>query len=130
MSLVRFSYSNNPIEDLQNKIRHAYDIYQLLQIEEVQQFFHSSDFDHMMHLVAQDDFESFKSNNEWLNRHPKEAIIFKDVHTIWPQLESTYLNEFRTLVFGILPPSSEILETLHSVSQRLKGINWSPFKSS
>jgi hypothetical protein len=130
MSLVRFSYSNNPIEDLQNKIRHAYDIYQLLQIEEVQQFFYSSDFDHMMHLVAQDDFESFKSNNEWLNRHPKEAIIFKDVHTIWPQLESTYLNEFRTLVFGTLPPSSAILETLLSISKRLNGINWRPSKSS
>ncbi len=129
MSLVRFSYSNNPIEDLQNKIRHAYDIYQLLQIEEVHQFFQSSDFEQMMHLVAQDDFESFKSNNKWLNIHPKEAMIFKDVHTIWPQLESTYLNEFRTLVFGTLPPSSEILKVLLSVSERLNDINWSPSKS-
>jgi len=130
MSLVRFSYSNNPIEDLQNKIRHAYDIYQLLQIEEVHQFFQSSDFEQMMHLVAQDDFESFKSNNEWINLHPKEVIIFKDVHTIWRQLESTYLNEFRTLVFGTLPPSSEILKVLLSVSERLNDINWSPSKSS
>ena len=30
MSLVRFSYSENPIIDLKNKIRHIYDLHQLL----------------------------------------------------------------------------------------------------
>ena len=31
MSLVRFSYTKRPIDDLRNKIRHTYDLHQLLQ---------------------------------------------------------------------------------------------------
>jgi len=31
MSLVRFSYTEEPLEDLKKKIRHTYDLHQLLQ---------------------------------------------------------------------------------------------------
>jgi predicted nucleotidyltransferase component of viral defense system len=126
MSLVRFSHGADPIKDLKNKIRHTYDIHQLLQVEEVWQFFESSDFDEMLHLVAQDDFESFKSNNEWLYQHAKDALLFKDVKMVWSQLENTFVNEFRNLVFGTLPQGSAILATLEMVSQRLNDIVWSP----
>lgn len=129
MSLVRFSHGADPIKDLKNKIRHTYDIHQLLQVEEVKQFFKSSDFDEMLHLVAQDDFESFKSNNEWLYQHPKDALLFKDVKMVWSQLENTFVNEFRNLVFGTFPQSSAISATLEMVSQRLNDIVWSPSKS-
>lgn len=30
ISLVRFSYTENPLEDLANKVRHTYDLHQLL----------------------------------------------------------------------------------------------------
>ena len=39
MSLVRFSYSDNPIDDLKKKIRHTYDLHQLLKEKEISHFF-------------------------------------------------------------------------------------------
>lgn len=33
ISLVRFSYTENPIKDLVNKVRHTYDLHQLLKLE-------------------------------------------------------------------------------------------------
>src|SRR5690606_11632088 len=45
MSLVRFSYSENPIADLKKKIRHTYDLHQLLRQKEFSDFLNSSAFD-------------------------------------------------------------------------------------
>jgi len=39
MSLVRFSYTANPIEDLSNKIRHIYDLNKMLRNREIEVFF-------------------------------------------------------------------------------------------
>lgn len=124
MSLVRFSYSDTPIEDLKKKIRHAYDLYQLLQQKELFDFFHSSDFEKMLLTVANDDVISFKNNNEWLVNHPVEAIIFKELHSIWDELKLTYTSEFKNLVYGDLPNETVIRETLKMIGERLKTIIW------
>jgi hypothetical protein len=82
MSLVRFSYGENPIDDLKKKIRHTYDLHQLLRQKEFSEFFHSPAFDDMLLKVAKDDVTSFRNNNKWLNHHPSEAVIFKDVENV------------------------------------------------
>ena len=125
MSLVRFSYGEDPLYDLKKKIRHTYDIHQLLQVPEIKGFFESSDFERMLLLVAKDDTESFKSNNEWLAHHPKEALIFSQTEEIWKELENTYTDEFGNLVHGILPAGTDVLDSLKLVSERLKNVNWS-----
>jgi hypothetical protein len=78
----------------------------------------------MLLLVAQDDRESFKNNNEWLAEHPKDALLFRDTENVWSEIENIYTSDFRNLVHGKLPAGSEILQTLQSVSSRLKDINW------
>ena len=124
MSLVRFSYTENPIEDLNNKIRHCYDINQLLKNESVNTFANSVEFDKMLLMVANDDKLSFKSNNSWLNNHPKDALIFKDTDKIWNEIEDTYNGDFKQLVYGIFPEGEEILGSLQWVANRLKSISW------
>lgn len=101
----------------------------ILQVEEVKQFFESSDFDAMLHLVAQDDFDSFKANNAWLYQHPKDALLFKDVRIVWSQLQNTYENEFSNMVFGKLPQSAAVLASLEMVASRLNEIIWTSSKS-
>jgi hypothetical protein len=64
MSLVRFSYDENSTDDLKKKIRHTYDLHQLLKQEEFLTFFHSKAFDEMLLKVANDDIFSFKNNNK------------------------------------------------------------------
>lgn len=124
MSLVRFSHTKTPIVDLNKKVRHIYDIHQLLQIDEIKVFMTSETFEDMLLNVANDDKLSFKKENEWLEIHPKEAIIFKNPEAIWKQLADVYQNDFRKLVYGNLPENDSILETLILVSNRLKKIKW------
>lgn len=124
MSLVRFSYSEDPILDLNNKIRHTYDIYKLLENKEIKAFFNSSDFDKMMLKVGQDDVNSFKNNNKWLKNHPKDALLFADTARIWKQMTKTYQTSFKHLVFGTVPKESDILNSILEVAKRLKEIAW------
>jgi len=124
MSLVRFSYSENPIENLNNKIRHIYDIHILLKNKEINSFFNSDKFDEMLQKVGNDDIFSFKNNNEWLKEHPVSALIFNQPRNIWEQLKNTYTGNFKELVYGELPTNNEILETLEIVSERLKNVEW------
>ena len=124
MSLVRFSYTTNPIEDLNNKIRHIYDLNQMLKNKEIKNFFNTQEFDRLLLIVANDDMLSFKSGNEWLQNHPIQAIIFKESEDVWGKLKTTYFSTFNKLVYGELPTNNEILETLEIVSERMKNIKW------
>lgn len=61
MSLVRFSYGEEPISDLRKKIRHIYDLHQLLQQTEYSTFFNSGKFDQMLLRVGRDDVASLRT---------------------------------------------------------------------
>ena len=124
MSMVRFSYGENPIDDLKKKIRHTYDLHQLLKQEEFFKFFQSTAFDEMLLKVANDDVTSFRNNNKWLNYHPIEALIFKDLENVWNELRTIYNGDFKNLVYGELPKEEAILETLKMIQERLKAISW------
>ncbi|ADB38005.1 nucleotidyl transferase AbiEii/AbiGii toxin family protein [Spirosoma linguale] len=125
MSLVRFSYSDDPINDLKKKIRHTYDLHQLLQQPVYAEFFQSRAFDAMLLKVGQDDVISFKNNNHWLLDHPKDAVIFRETENFWNELKGVYNGEFRNLVYGDFPNEAAVLGTLKQISKRLLGITWS-----
>lgn len=124
MSLVRFSYGENPIDDLKKKIRHTYDLHQLLKQDEFLNFFQSPEFSEMLLKVANDDVVSFKNNNQWLVHHPNEALIFKDLENVWNDLKPIYIGDFKNLVYGELPQEEAILETLKMIQERLNAISW------
>lgn len=125
MSLVRFSYGVDPIDDLKKKVRHTYDLHQLLQDEKLKSFFESDGFDEMLLKVGADDVESFKNNNKWLENHPKDAMIYADLENVWPQLSDTYKGDFKKLVFGAgFPDEVAILQTLRQIKERLMKVTW------
>ena len=124
MSLVRFSYGEQPIEDLKKKIRHTYDLHQLLKQDVFLGFFHSKAFDEMLLKVAKDDVASFRNNKQWLIHHPNEALIFKDLDKVWGTIKTTYLSDFKDLVYGDLPKEDDVLNTLKMIQERLKTISW------
>jgi len=124
MSIVRFSQTEQPIIDLNNKIRHIYDIHMILKDAELNSFFNSTEFDVMLLKVANDDVQSFKNNNEWLSNHPSTTILFSDTENIWNKIKDTYETSFKELVFGEFPEEKEILNSLISLSNRLNKIEW------
>ncbi|SIS86000.1 Nucleotidyl transferase AbiEii toxin, Type IV TA system [Zobellia uliginosa] len=124
MSLVRFSYGENPITDLKNKIRHVYDLNQLLSVKELLTYFKSKEFDIMLLKVAQDDVASFKNNNEWLKNHPINSLIFENPAKVWTDLKIVYESDFKNLVYGSFPDETELLNTLILIQERIKTIDW------
>src|SRR5690606_26178392 len=124
MSLVQITQTEHPIAGLNAKIRHVYNIHELLKDETIRNFFNSEDFDAMLLKVAHDDVQSFKNNNDWLQYHPKEALIFKEPEETWNQLKDTYQNDFKFLVYGKLPKEKNILFTIMTITRRLEKIKW------
>lgn len=124
MSLVRFSYESNPVEDLKKKIRHTYDLHQLLKQPRISDFFYSPAFDEMLLKVANDDIVSFKNNNQWLIHHPNESLMFKDLDSIWIDLRTAYIGDFKYLVYGVLPSDEAVLNTLKVIKSRLAKVDW------
>jgi hypothetical protein len=125
MSLVRFSYGENPIDDLKKKVRHTYDLHQLLQQKVFSNFFDSTAFEEMLLKVANDDVASYKNANEWLIHHPNEALLFKDVENVWAVLKVVYNLDFKNLVYGDrLPNEADVLATLKRIKARLVTIKW------
>jgi len=124
MSLVRFSYNEAPLMNLKNKIRHTYDLHQLLQQQEFLRFFNSPAFDEMLLKVGNDDVVSFKNNNKWLVHHPCNALIFADLEYVWKELSPIYNNEFKNLVYGDFPTDTAVLNTLQMINARLGLIDW------
>jgi Nucleotidyl transferase AbiEii toxin, Type IV TA system len=124
MSLVRFSYGENPVGNLRQKIRHIYDLHQLLQQKEFNDFFESNAFDEMLLKVAADDIVSFRNNNQWLVHHPIESLIFSKPEEIWIDLGQTYQTDFKNLVYGVFPSEEFILTTLKKIKERLVSIKW------
>jgi predicted nucleotidyltransferase component of viral defense system len=124
LSLVRFSHTENPIGDLKMKIRHLYDLHRVLGQKEIKDFIASTDFEEMINRVGQDDVEGYRSNNAWLNYHPKQALIFNNSEQVWGELESTYSKEFRGLVYGEFPAPGEVLSSLKFLEARIGEISW------
>ena len=124
MSLVRFSFSAYPIEDLRNKIRHIYDLNKLLELNEIVQFLNSEDFETMMTKVGNDDLHSYKNDNKWLENHPKDSILFADLENTWNKIRDSYLYDFRLLVFGKLPTEEHILIALKQLKKQVDSMTW------
>ena len=124
LSLVRFSHSENPIADLKMKIRHLYDLHRILGEENIRAFIMSSDFEVMINRVGQDDVIGYRSNNSWLNLHPKEALIFEDLDGVWKELEPTYSRDFSGLVYGDFPLPQDVLSSMKILADRLGEIIW------
>ena len=127
ISLVRFSYTESPITDLSNKVRHTYDLTLLLRLDSIKDFVNSDSFGIMLLQVAKDDDKAIPNNKEWLYNHPREALIFSDTLMVWNVLKKVYTGtKFNELLIGNEKPPHEndIFETLVFLSERIELISW------
>jgi hypothetical protein len=126
ISLIRFSYTENPLDDLSKKVRHTYDLHQLLKLPEIQNFVNTTAFDTMLVQVATDDDKAIPNNKNWLYKHPKEALIFSNTSIVWNTLKKVYSSsKFKELIIGkSFPEENDVFETLTFLSKRIQGIEW------
>lgn len=125
ISLVRFSYTENPREDLSNKIRHTYDLHQMLEQDQIKSFIKSEDFGVMLLQVGRDDDKAIPNHKEWLKKHPAESLFFKELTPLWEgKLRNTYEGTFKDLVIGELPSEDLILKSLELIKLEVEKVNW------
>lgn len=124
MSLVRFSYTEDALEDLRKKVRHTYDLQRMLSRPELREFLGSDEFTAMLLRVARDDADSYRNNNDWLRHHPADAMLFAELPEVWDRLKATYTGDFGNLVFGELPSEASVYSTLEAVRDRLQAVSW------
>lgn len=119
LALVRASYSDKPIEQLKSKIRHVYDLYMILQSQEMKEFLASDAFLTLLNSVQADDAKNSEFQGEWAKQKLSDSLIFGDIEGTWKQLSPTYQDVFPSLVYGTVPNQEDIKEVLKKVSLRL-----------
>ncbi len=124
ISLVRFSYTEKPLEDLADKVRHTYDLHKLLQRDKISSFLQSEDFEKMLLQVGKDDDKAIPNDKEWLSAHPSKSLFFSQTETVWESLSKTYSGAFRELLTEDLPEEREVLQSLMKIAVRLKEVKW------
>lgn len=124
ISLVRFSYTKNPLEDLANKVRHTYDLHQLLQEKKISSFLKSDDFETVLIQVGKDDDKAIPNDKKWLSKHPSESLFFRETQKVWETVSRTYSTSFKELITGELPSEKDVLLSLMMIGKRLKEIKW------
>ena len=120
LALVRAGYAPDSLGELQAKIRHAYDLHQLLQQPALQQLLASPAFETLLAEVRADDARNQEFQGDWAAQPLSQARLFADAGQTWQQLTPTYLGAFRQLVYGVLPPAAAVQESLASIAARLQ----------
>lgn len=119
LALTRASYHPQSVAQLQAKIRHTYDLYQLLQMPEIQAFVAGDEFFSTLRDVQAEDAKNSEFQGAWAAEPLAAARIYHDA-TLWQQLESTYTGAFKSMVYGPLPALEDVRQALLQLADRLQ----------
>ncbi len=119
LGIVKDSYSENPVGTLSNRIRHLYDICQILKEKSMRSYVSTNEFKELCNACIRDEQEGFFDNTECLDKPFAEAPIFHKMDDWHAPLEVTYKGSFAQLVYGPLPDFNDIRETLAFLHRNL-----------
>lgn len=122
MGLVRAGHSDNPMEFLQEKIRHIYDLHMLLETKEIKALLNSG-FDMMINAVLEDDRKNSQFQGLWMEKKFSDSLLFKNPKEVITKLDSYYHNMFSSLVYGKLPKIDDLIVSIETISKKLKKIS-------
>ena len=118
VSLIRFSFSENPSRELAKKIRHFYDLYYLANDEECAKYLQSSEFQKDLSELLIHDQQEFDEPQGWQTKTVKNSPLITDFQYLWTNLRSTYQNELKPLVFSEIPNEKLIEEAFLKIIKK------------
>ena len=121
LAIVKHSYDqNDPVSLLQNKIRHLYDIHQIMQRSDTRDYVNGSDFPRLCAECIDEEIETFGKDDAAIYEYPlADAPIFKRFDEWLPELDKVYSTTFAAMTYKELPPLSEIAKTLATIQKAL-----------
>lgn len=113
LSLVRLSYGGP--DKVRGKIRHFYDVHQLLNQTDLKGKILVEDNFEILEWVMQDDAANGIFAGDWLNKPLSESPLFKDFDSFWKEMESTYTSELGQLVWGKVPKPALVVDSFKEI---------------
>lgn len=111
VSLIRFSFEENVIDGLSNKIRHFYDLYFLMKDEECAAFIKSDKFKQQFIQILNHDKELFDEPKGWQTKSVVESPLITNFENIWKQLKDIYKTELSALAYKVIPDEKNVAES-------------------
>lgn len=100
VSLIRFSFSESPIEGIFSKIRHFYDLYYILRNNNCQEYVRTSEFKKNFHTVCAHDKELFDNPKDWNIKELEDSPLITNFVGLWSELKKRYTKELSALAFA------------------------------
>ncbi|MBS5978712.1 MAG: nucleotidyl transferase AbiEii/AbiGii toxin family protein [Dysgonomonas mossii] len=119
VSLVRFSFSENPTQAIQSKIRHFYDLYYLAQDAECAEYIGAAKFKTDFSELLAHDKEAFDTPEGWRMKGIMESPLIVSLMALWEDLRGTYQNELTQLAFTEIPNEKEIAESFEKIISKI-----------
>ncbi len=110
VSLLRFSFSDDPIAGLSGKIRHFYDLYYLTKEKDCQEYIQNDLPQELIDLIAHDKAE-FDRPQMWKDADLLTSVLFTDYENTWTKLAPTYQTEVGALAYSPIPTPDEIRDS-------------------
>ena len=110
VSLIRFSFADNPVESLSKKIRHFYDLYFLMKDSECAAFVKLGTFKQQFDEILQHDKELFDEPDGWQSKSVSESPLISNFEYVWKQLKEIYKKELSTLSYRPMPNEKKVSE--------------------
>ena len=119
VSLIRFSFAENPSKELAKKIRHFYDLFYLTKDEECAKYLQSYEFQQDLSELLIYDKQEFDEPQGWQTKMIKDSPLITDYPNLWTNLRSIYQNELTPLAFSEIPNEKLIEESFMKTIKKM-----------
>lgn len=119
VSLLRFSFSDDPIKGLSSKIRHFYDLHFMSMDEECGEYLKNEFPSNLMELIVHDK-AVFDRPPLWKDADLTTSVLFTSFDETWKKLATTYKSELGRLTYGALPTPDEIATRVRPLMEYAK----------
>ncbi|MBW6481653.1 MAG: nucleotidyl transferase AbiEii/AbiGii toxin family protein [Vicingaceae bacterium] len=120
VSLIRFSFKENTVESISEKIRHFYDLYYLIQHPECIEFVASGSFKKQFDTILQHDRAMFEEPMGWQSKSISESPLMMDFSTLWKQLREKYQTELSALAYRKIPDEKDVAKCFEELIKRIE----------
>lgn len=121
VSLLRFSFEDNPSEGVASKIRHFYDLYYLCHDQECRDFL-NTDFRKELTVLIAHDKKEFDKPVRWRDSAVQKSPLLTDFGSLWREISTLYHTELGALSYGELPREKTIESTITELLSFVKEI--------
>lgn len=120
VSLIRFSFNENTMDSISEKIRHFYDLYYLMNSSDCFEFVASDMFKKQFDAILQHDRVMFEEPKGWRTKSISESPLVNDFANIWKKLNEKYKSELSALAYKPIPDEREVAKSFEKLIIRIK----------